>query len=428
MADLSMLESLDKTKKSLSQWKNNKNIQRLKEFYEKKSFSSILGVDRREMSHSKFLAWILNDVESHNMGDFAIRQLFDILLKYGESKFRTSLERYNDNNATSLIFDDLYRTLLLNTYILNDLEVSVEKNLTAGRIDIIISLSIHSTNSDTLLAEKINIIIENKVDSSEHSNQTNTYYDYYTNDEKYKNNLNLFVYLAPVLTSEIEKLKEDESLAEAKEFISINYQLLVDNIFERALEHDISDRIKFIIEEYLLSLCKPSKNQNKGKRMAILPFEKNLVKEFWEQEQEFLLSVFQVIAEIEEDPVSANELREISNKMSNNLVRYPNISEYIKNVIPNIAKDNKANLSDLIKAIERKFGDSIEITYAPSKINIKKLFSNSKKKVFVYISVSNAKFLLNFLPYNKEKIKTINNNDFNIESIMNDFQVEMDKI
>ena len=49
-------ESLKKTKKLLLKWKNDKNIQELKEFYDTKSFSAILGVERNEMSHSNFIA------------------------------------------------------------------------------------------------------------------------------------------------------------------------------------------------------------------------------------------------------------------------------------------------------------------------------------------------------------------------------------
>ena len=112
--ELSEIERLNRTKSLLLKWKNDKNIQELKEFYDTKSFSGILGVERREMSHSNFIAWILNDRESHNLGQFAIRQLFDILLEYGEDKIKNSLDVYNQINEKSLQFDNLYKALMLN--------------------------------------------------------------------------------------------------------------------------------------------------------------------------------------------------------------------------------------------------------------------------------------------------------------------------
>ena len=137
-------ESLKQTKKLLLKWKNDKNIQELKEFYDTKSFSAILGVERREMSHSNFIAWILNDKESHHLGQFAIKQLLDILLEYGEEKIKKSLAKYNKINKEKLQFDNLYKALMLNSYIIEDLEIGIEKVLTGGRIDIILSMIIKS--------------------------------------------------------------------------------------------------------------------------------------------------------------------------------------------------------------------------------------------------------------------------------------------
>ncbi len=275
-------EGLKKTKKLLLKWKNDKNIQELKEFYDTKSFSAILGVEQREMSHSNFIAWILNDKESHHLGQFAIKQLLDILLEYGEEKIKNSLEEYNKINTKELKFDNLYKALMLNSYIIEDLEIGVEQGLKGGRIDILVSMTIRSDKENIELPEKVNIIIENKVDSSEHSNQTTKYYNYYTKADKYKKSLNLFVFLLPISTSKLSK-----QIVKSEHFININYQLLADNIFERALTLDISNRVRFIISEYLLSLRKPSK---KGTVMAIGKLEEELLKDFWEKHQELLIN------------------------------------------------------------------------------------------------------------------------------------------
>ena len=386
---LSEEESLKQTKKLLLKWKNDKNIQKLKEFYDTKSFSAILGVEQREMSHSNFIAWILNDKESHHLGQFAIKQLLDILLEYGEEKIKNSLENYNQINIKELKFDNLYKALMLNSYIIKDLEIGVEQGLKGGRIDIIVSMTIRSNKEDIELPEKVNIIIENKVDSSEHSNQTTKYYNYYTTADKYKNNLNLFVFLLPVSTSKLS-----DKLAESKHFININYQLLADNIFERALNHDISDRVRFIISEYLLSLRKPSK---KGIVMAIGKLEEELLKDFWEKHQELLMQMFPIIADLEEDEDKAKILRDVADKMNKNFRRYDNLDDYIKSELGNRTDGNIDRLRILMDKIKSVFKDKVEITYAPSRINIKNPNSKKRGKVFVYIYVMKNKIRLDIM-------------------------------
>lgn len=373
-------ESLKKTKKLLLKWKNDKNIQELKEFYDTKSFSDILGVERREMSHSNFIAWILNDKESHHLGQFAIKQLLDILLEYGEEKIKNSLDKYNEINEEKLQFGSLYKALMLNNYIIENLEIGVEKVLTKGRIDIIVSMMIRSNKDDIELPKKVNIIIENKVDSSEHSSQTTTYYSYYTTDDKYKNDLNLFVFLLPVSTSKLF-----EPLAECEHFINVNYQLLADNVFERALNHDISDRVKFMIIEYLLSLRKPSK---KGTIMAIGKLEEELLKDFWNQHRDLIEAVADATLLSSNSSDEENEIaNDISSSIKRAKVRHNNIDDYVKSELKTIDSENIKRLKILIKAIESKFDDTIDITYAPSRINIKNPNSKGRGKVFVYIHV-----------------------------------------
>jgi len=414
--ELSEIESLKNTKKLLLKWKNDKNIQELKEFYNTKSFSGILGVERREMSHSNFIAWILNDTESHNLGQFAIKQLFDMLLEYGEDKIKNSLEKYNQINDKNLQFDNLYKALMLNSYIIENLKIGVERVLTGGRIDIIVSMTIRSDKDNIELPKKVNLIIENKVDSSEHSSQTETYYKYYTTDDKYKDDLNLFVFLLPVSIQRIkEALKKKESLAECEHFININYQLLADNIFERALNHDISDRVKFMITEYLLSLRKPSK-ENKGQTMATGILEKELLKEFWEDHQELLMPMFPIIADLEEDPVKAQILREVSEKITRNFKRYDNLDDYINTELKSKDNENIERLRLLMDKMESNFGDKIKVTYAPSNINIANPKSNIRRKAFVYIQIMKDKIRLEIITKDKETIDILLSNKSEIEN------------
>jgi len=353
--ELSPQESLDKTKKLLLKWKNDKNIQELKEFYDTKSFSGILGVERREMSHSNFIAWILNDKESHNLGQFAIKQLLDLLLENSEDNIKNSSENI------VIDFNDLYKSLLLGTYKLEDISVIVEDPLKlgqkkGGRIDIIVSMSIKiKTGYDEDLSkeiysesDKVNLIIENKVDSREHNNQTEKYYKYYSTH--YKDHLNVFVYLTP---------NDDEPSNE--HFIKISYQQIADNILERALNQDISDRVEFIINEYLLSLRKPSK---KGQIMAVKSDEEELLKIFWDENKELLNTAFDILKRKDD---SFNELSNATlKKQKRDNTRY-NFNDKI-----NLAKGRTA-----LEIIKKYVKDHPTLTYSElnSKINIKNIIS-----------------------------------------------------
>ena len=151
--ELSEEESLKRTQKLLLKWKNDKNIQKLKEFYNTESFSEILGIERKEDSHSKFIAWILDDKKSHNLGQFAMQQLLDMLITYGEYKLNRAFQDYNTNQSNKLNFTDFYKSLLLNSYEIKGLKIELEKNVTNGRVDIVVSMQIKS--NDIILPEEI---------------------------------------------------------------------------------------------------------------------------------------------------------------------------------------------------------------------------------------------------------------------------------
>jgi len=266
----------------LIDWKNDKNIQKLKEFYNTKSFSEILKVEKNEMSHSSFLAWILDRKQNHQLGEFGVRQLLDILLATarGQQKLMVSLEKYNAKEKDSLL-----KSFILGNYIITNMEIELEKALdTKQRLDIFISIDFKMKDDESNKIYRINIVLENKVESKEHNGQTQSYYTYFSEHEKYKNDLNIFVYLTP---------NNDEPVS--SKFIKISYQQIADSILEKALTQEISTRTACIIKEYLLSLRKPLKQ---GNIMAIGQFEKDLLKDFWEMNEDLLNTAFSVLAEI----------------------------------------------------------------------------------------------------------------------------------
>jgi hypothetical protein len=75
------------------------NTQKLRKYYYNKTYAEILGVSRRELSHSSFIAWILKPNENHGLQDFALRRLFEIILS---SRFFNE-DRFDNDIIDSLV-------------------------------------------------------------------------------------------------------------------------------------------------------------------------------------------------------------------------------------------------------------------------------------------------------------------------------------
>jgi hypothetical protein len=212
--------TIDKIRDEIIKFKNDPDFQKLESFYYSKSFSEILEISRRENSHSGFIAWLLNNTESHNLGDFSIRKFLDIILKFSNDKLK--------NNT------DIYNSLVTEDYEIERVNVEREKALiNVGRLDIFVELTL-------LIAEKqrnVKLIIENKVESRENNDQTNNYFNHFNSQIK-ENEIVIYIYLTPISTLELIELEEPE--CKCKEFIQINYQSIVDYLIEPSLNQNIS--------------------------------------------------------------------------------------------------------------------------------------------------------------------------------------------
>jgi len=150
----------------------------------------------------------------------------------------------------------------------------------------------------------IRIIIENKVGSSEHSDQTNKYFNYYQSfeDSKY---INIYVFLTAISSLDLVELEEPE--CNCKEFIQINYQQIVESILEPILSKPISDSTKHIVADYLNSLSQPSINEDdeykQGLIMALGNKERELLSKFWNKNEKLILaSLYAMTTDPKVDP------------------------------------------------------------------------------------------------------------------------------
>lgn len=293
-----MVESytIDQIRDEIIKFKNDPDFQKLENLYYSKSFSEILGVSRRELSHSGFLAWLLGNLESHNLGEFSIKKFLDIITKFSNDKLKKS-------NS------DLFNAFVTEDYSIEKLFIKSEHVLkNVGRIDIYIELTLLIGGN----TRHIRIIIENKVGSKENNDQTNSYYKYF-NSIQNEDNVTIYVYLTPISTHDLIELLEPE--CNCKEFIQINYQSIVDYLIEPALNQNISPRTENILTEYLKSLSQPSiSEESDGNKqeliMALGNEERKLLSSFWEKNQKLILaSLYAISSDPEQEKDTRDSIR-----------------------------------------------------------------------------------------------------------------------
>lgn len=295
--------SIEQIRDEIIKFKNDPDFQKLENFYYSKSFSEILGVSRREISHSGFLAWLLGNLESHNLGEFPIKKFLDIILKFSNDKLKSK-------------HSDLFNSFVTEDYLIERLFIKSEyaiKNV--GRLDIYIELTL-------LIAGKtknIKLVIENKVESRENNDQTNSYFNFFNPTEN-DDNIVIYVYLTPISTLELIELTEPE--CNCKAFIQINYQSIVDYLIEPALNQNISTRTQNIITEYLKSLSQPSIDEEADGHkqeliMALGNEERKLLSSFWEKNQKLILaSLYAISSDPEQEKDTRDSIREALDSLS----------------------------------------------------------------------------------------------------------------
>lgn len=288
--------TLDQIRDDIIKFKNDPDYQKLENFYYSKSISEILGVSRREISHSAFLAWLFGNLESHNLGEFSIKKLFDIILKYSGAEFK----KKNSNLFNAFVTED---------YSIEKLHVQSEyfiKNV--GRLDIFIEMTV-------IIAEKpknVRIVIENKVEGRENNDQTTSYFNFFSPTES-EDKIVLYIYLTPISTLELIELTEPE--CNCKNFVQINYQSIVDHLIEPALNQNISTRTHNILTEYLKSLSQPSINEEADGHkqeliMALGSEERKLLSRFWEKNQKLILaSLYAISSDPEQDKDTRDSIK-----------------------------------------------------------------------------------------------------------------------
>jgi PD-(D/E)XK nuclease superfamily len=292
MSDFEISMSLSELRSEIVKFNNDPIAQRLRQYYNEKTYPEIMGVSRRELSHSSFLAWILNPNESHGINDFGIRRLLEILM--------TSKFWYIDK-----VFQNTFDNIITGNFHFSSTKIFREYKIGfSGRLDILAELEVISNSSKS----KIRIIIENKVLSTEGQDQTNRYYSFFS--EKNDDFINVYVYLTPISSLDLDDLNESE--CENKNFIQINYQEIVDSLLEPVVMQNISENTRIIVNQYIQSLSQPSFDNEendfeRGMIMAIGREERELLQKFWNGNQKVIQAALYAISS---DPNQEKEVRD----------------------------------------------------------------------------------------------------------------------
>jgi len=187
---------------------NNKELEKLESIEDKFNIFSSLGIINQEVRHSNFLAWLLNPNETHNLADYFTTRFLKLAV-------------YNDSNE----IPDL-NLIDIDTLNLSKINVYREWN-----------------NIDVLLVDddqNLVCVIENKVDSKEHSNQLTKYRNVI--ESNYPDYRKIYIYLTVYG-------EEPES---EKKYISISYKevsQLIESLLERK-ESQMNDEISMFIRHY----------------------------------------------------------------------------------------------------------------------------------------------------------------------------------
>lgn len=255
----------------------HKSVSQIKRYYERPSYMGLLNVGRKELPHSSFISWLFDSAtfnQSHP--NSPIMHLLDIAVKRANQQ-----NKIGDNNAISTsLSDSIYGRL----FSISSTSCSLEEVIDKRRCDIIVRCKIKDSERN------LNICIENKVLSSEHTSQTEAYEQYYSNDE---NADWLFLFLTPLSSVELDdyfSLSKKEKCTSEK-FIQINYQDLLDYVLEPLINSvDKNSQVYFILDDYINTLRYPVMEDNYKKRtiMAIGEQETKLLNDFWEGNHELI--------------------------------------------------------------------------------------------------------------------------------------------
>ena len=289
----------------------DESINDLKRYYSTPTTWEIINQSRKETRHTKFLAWFFGNKDFNadpNAGP--IKKLIVLLLNWANMQENAA---FDEELANSIYSQSLS---ILSYNVTPEYDILVEP-YGEGDIDILVSC-VAKVND---VERNINIVIENKIGASETTKcfdkngkklkkpnkgntetilyQTEAYYQYIT--EKYKDDINLFVFLKPTDCN-----LEDVERAECKcdKYIQINYQEILDNIIQPVSDQkDISVENMYRLKDYIKPLGKPAEtDEDTNKNIIIMAMnqkERELLTIFFKNNEDLIRAAINALGDEE---------------------------------------------------------------------------------------------------------------------------------
>ena len=339
--EITRLITREKVEEWLMQFHSNQATRAIIRKINQNSILDIYGIARSETHHSKFLAWLFNPNESHNTRELALRKLLNIAVRRGIEQNNQSkdFQWFRNTVLTSATHSS---TSASNVQVLTESYVEAQgKKGTKGRIDILVS-------NLALGGDFINIIVENKIYSNEHDEQTTTYFEGI--NKKFPDQKNIFLYLTP--KSNWEMPKEDGPSCTCKDFIEINYQDILTEVLTSILEEPISSATKIAIEDYIHCITSPSIHSKNYNSMATDKETNEMLKKFWDANEELILAAINAFANSGETKYKGVD------KVQKAITEFVDNKDYTQYSINGQGEYNKRKLvENVVRLIITKGGD-----------------------------------------------------------------------
>lgn len=233
---------------------NDENFQRVKQYYERTTIFNVLKIERNENRHSAFICWLLDIKGSHNLGEEPLRKF---------------LRSVSDGVNNPIVRNHL----VVGNYKIEDYDICTEQQAESdgksGRIDIYIRFTMAWDNERVF----VQVLIENKIYTAEHDNQTETYRKW---AEKQKRDGCMDSQIIGVFISPDEVVHCDGD-CDGFKYEKLTYEDLLNDVIEPMSGVEMATEARQVISDYIVNLGQPScADDNSG--ATIIAIQKNCKK------------------------------------------------------------------------------------------------------------------------------------------------------
>lgn len=208
--------TMDK-QKQLEKLLLSEDLERLNNLTRHFNIFNALKIQDNELRHSNFLAWLMTPYETHELGDYFLKEFL-----------KSAIKNYSSNDNVLSLKDIAFSSF-------NDAEIARESQ----HIDLLI----------TSRKNKFVCVIENKIWSDEHDEQLERYTDIVNNTFK-DYDKKLYIFLAP--DPETELLERNLNSGDKVYYIPMSYEQVY-GVIKKVLDFKgdaINPEVKVFIEHY----------------------------------------------------------------------------------------------------------------------------------------------------------------------------------